>query len=97
MAYAIPKEILEMTPRDRWNWVYRALAVQRTVDAYKYWIARCMQALGFEYVYWIIDEYGMKFDVYGERFLYVKRHKTDNYGYVISRFGVTRVRDWDND
>lgn len=95
MAYAIPLEILEMTPRDRWKCVYRQLAQQRTVDAYKYWIARCMQALDFECLYWIIDEYGMKFDVYGERFLYAKRRKTDNHAYIISRFGVERVSDID--
>ena len=96
MAYAIPKEILKMTPRERWKCVYRQLAQQRSVDAYKYSIARCMQALGFECLYWIIDEYGMKFDVYGERFLLAKRRKTDKHAYVISRFGVTRVSDIDD-
>lgn len=96
MAYAIPKAILQMTPRDRWNCVYRKLAQQRTVDAYKYWIARCMQALDFDCLYWVIDEYGMRFDIYGERFLYVKRRKTDKHAYVISRFGVERVSDIDD-
>lgn len=94
--YAIPLDILKMKPKDRWNWVYRGLAEQRTVDVYRYWIVQCMRALGFEYVYWIIDEYGMRFDIYGERFLYVKRHKTGKHGYIVSRFGVERVSDIDD-
>ena len=96
MDYAIPKAILQMAPRERWNWVYRGLAEQRTVDTYRRWVVQCMQALGFEGVWFVIDQYGMRFDIYDERFLFVKRRRTDKHGYIISRFGVERVSGIDD-
>lgn len=91
MAYAIPDCLRIMTPKARWNWVFRGLAEQRTVDFHRRWIAQCMYSLGYEGVWFVVDEYGMRFGIYGERFLYVKRRKTDKHGYIISRFGVDRV------
>ena len=97
MDYAIPHEILKMQAKDRWKRVHRCLAQWRTVDAYRVWLAQSMYSLGFECVWFVIDQFGMRFGIWGERYLYVKRRKTDSYGYIVSRFGVTRVRDLDND
>lgn len=96
MRYAIPLDILKMKPKDRWKSVHSRLAQWRTVDTYRVWLAQCMYTLGFEYVWFVIDQFGMRFDIYGERFLYVKRHKTDKHGYIVSRFGVERVSDIDD-
>lgn len=97
MDYAIPLEILQMHPKDRWKAVRTCLAQQRTVDSYRIWLAQCMHTLGFECVWFVVDEYGMRFDIYGERYLYVKRRKTDKHGYIVSRFGVRRIPDFLND
>ena len=97
MKYAVPKEFVCMTYRDRWKWARNALAVQRTAWKYKRGIAACFYASGFETVKFAVDECGFLYDVWGEKYLIVKRRKCDNYAYLVSRFGVTRVRDWDND
>lgn len=97
MDYGILIEFRRMTPRDRWKWARNALAIQRTAWDYKRAIASCFYASGFDVVRFGVDECGFLFDTLGEKYVFVKRHKGDKYGYIVSRFGVTRVRDWDND
>lgn len=97
MPYAIPKEVTRMTPRDRWKWVHNALAIQRTAWDYKCGIAACFYANGFDVVRFGVDAYGFLFDTLGEKYLVVKRHKDDKYGYIVSRFGVRRIPDFLND
>ena len=93
MSYAIPKEFSRMAPRDRWKWARNALAIQRTARDYKRGLSACFYASGFEVVRFAVDECGFLFDTLGEKYLVVKRHKGDKYGYIISRYGVERVND----
>ena len=96
MGYAIPKEILKMNPRNRWKWARNALAVQRTAWNYKRGIAACFYASGFDVVKFAVDECGFLYGVWGEKYLIVKRRKCDSHAYLVSRFGVTRIRVWDD-
>lgn len=97
MPYAIPKEISRMKPRERWKWARNALAIQRTAWDYKRYLATCFYASGFEVVRFGVDVYGFLFGTFGEKYLVVKRHKGDKYGYIVSRFGVRRIPDFLND
>lgn len=94
MAYAIPLEILEMTSRERWKWAHNTLAIQRTAWYYKRDLACCFYASGFDVVRFGVDDYGFLFDTLAEKYLIVKRHKGDKYGYIVSRFGVRRFPDF---
>lgn len=97
MPYAIPKEFSRMTPRERWKWAYSTLSIPQTAFYFKRGLASCFYVSGFDVVRFGVDDYGFLFDTLGEKYLIVKRRKCDNYAYLISRFGVTRVREWDND
>lgn len=94
VPYPIGKHILRMTPRERWNWAQRLLNDQwRLPDAFRE-IAWCFYASNFEVVRYCVDEYGMLFEGWDEKYLFVKRRKADPYGYRVSRYGVKRVLDW---
>lgn len=94
--FEIPAEFTRMAPRDRWKWARNALAVQRTAWNYKRGLAACFYASGFDVVKFMFDECGFINDVWGEKYLFVMRHECDNHGYIVSRFGVTRVRVWND-
>lgn len=96
MWHDILKEFACMPPRDRWKWARNALAVQRTAWNYKRGLAACFYANGFDVVKFKVDDCGFLFDSIGEKYLFVMRHDCDNYGYIVSRFGVIRVRVWDD-
>lgn len=97
MSYTIPKYITQMTARERWKMVHNSLSIQRTVFDYKRSLASCFYASGFDVVRFGVDEYGFLFDTMGEKYMLVKSHKGDKYGYIVSRFGVRRVPDFLND
>lgn len=94
MDYGILKEFQRMTPRECWKWARNALAIQRTAWDFKRGIAACFYRLNFEEVRFCADEYGMLYGPWGEKYVFVKRHKGDRHGYRVSRFGVKRVLDW---
>lgn len=94
MGYGMPLSILKMTPRERWKEVWYAMRIQHWDNTdYRVWYARYLNALGFEKIWFGVDKYGFRFEGLGEKYFYAKRHGTDNYGYIISRYGVERVND----
>ena len=97
MAYVAPLELLEMTARERWKWAFNVLANQKTAWYHKPGLAYCFYASDFDIVQFHVDEYGFIFGTIGEKYMLVKRRKTDNHAYFVSRFGVNRVGAWDDE